>query len=124
MSTRVAPPMTIGALELPGVAKIAEEAGEYVQVVGKLIATDGRPKHWDGTDLYTRLVEEAGDLLAAIHYFAWANAVANEVEERAAEKLARFKRWHAEELAFDCAVPSGRGEPGGESSGTARGADD
>jgi NTP pyrophosphatase (non-canonical NTP hydrolase) len=95
-SNTYAPPLTIGADDLPGVAKIVEECGEYVQVVGKLLATDGRAEHWDGTDLHVRLVEEAGDILAAIRYFAEANDIGAVIELRADQKLALFRRWHAE----------------------------
>jgi len=98
---RLAPPMAIGARDLPGVGKLAEEAGEISQVVGKLIATDGQAEHWDGTDLHTRLLDEAGDMLAAIRYFGWANEVTEEIERRAAVKLARFQRWHRDETAKD-----------------------
>lgn len=96
-ASRAAPPLTIGADDLPGVAKMAEEAGELVQVVGKLLATDGAAQHWDGSDLHVRLVEEAGDILAAVRYFAEANDITQVVEARAAEKLTRFRGWHAEE---------------------------
>lgn len=93
------PPYTIGAERWPGVAKLAEEAGEFQQVFGKLIATDGEAKHWDGSDLRARLIEEAGDLYAAVLYFAEANDLKDAVEIRAAEKLARFRGWHNLERA-------------------------
>jgi hypothetical protein len=93
--------MAIGARDLPGVGKLAEEAGEISQVVGKLIATDGQPEHWDGSDLHSRLVDEAGDMLAAIRYFGWANEVSADVERRAAIKFALFQQWHHAETAKD-----------------------
>lgn len=100
-ATQLAPPMSIGARDLPGVAKLAEEAGEIAQVVGKLIATEGWAEHWDGSNLHDRLVEEVGDMLAAIQYFGWANENMAAIEARAGEKWERFRRWHDEEIAKD-----------------------
>ena len=87
-------PFGIGSDVWPGLAKVAEEAGELLQVVGKLIATSGEPTHYDGSDLRLRLVEECGDLLAAIGYLTAANGIADEVAERAARKREVFQGWH------------------------------
>jgi NTP pyrophosphatase (non-canonical NTP hydrolase) len=87
-------PFGIGAEVWPGLAKAAEEAGELLQVVGKLIATGGEPAHYDGSDLRMRLVEECGDLLAAIGYLTAANGIADEVAERATRKRDLFQSWH------------------------------
>ncbi len=95
----VTAPFGIGAGVWPGVAKAAEEAGELVQVIGKLIATAGEPAHYDGSDLRERLVEECGDLLAAIGYLTEANGIAAEVAARAARKRALFQGWHDAERA-------------------------
>ncbi|MEV0130929.1 hypothetical protein AB0H83_21000 [Dactylosporangium sp. NPDC050688] len=92
-------PFGIGADVWPGLAKVAEEAGELLQVAGKLITTAGEPAHHDGTDLRARLVEECGDLLAAIGYLTAANGIADEVAERAAGKREVFQAWHDRELA-------------------------
>lgn len=50
----------IGDAVLPGVSKVVEEAGELLQVVGKLMAVHGSPEGWDGTDLRERFVLESG----------------------------------------------------------------
>lgn len=90
-------PFGIGSGVWPGLAKVAEEAGELLQVVGKLVATAGRTEHYDGSDLRARLVEECGDLLAAVGYLAAANGIEAEVAERAARKRELFQQWHRRE---------------------------
>jgi NTP pyrophosphatase (non-canonical NTP hydrolase) len=92
-------PFGIGAEVYPGLAKVAEEAGELLQVVGKLVATSGGAIHYDGTDLRARLIEECGDLLAAIGYLTATNGIADEVAERAARKRELFQAWHDDERA-------------------------
>ena len=87
-------PFGIGAEVWPGLAKAAEEAGELLQVLGKLVATGGRPEHYDGSDLRARLIEECGDLLAAVAYLTAANGIEAEVAERAAGKREIFQAWH------------------------------
>ncbi|WP_326999761.1 hypothetical protein OHA72_32060 [Dactylosporangium sp. NBC_01737] len=87
-------PFGIGAEVYPGLAKVAEEAGELLQVLGKLVATSGAATHYDGSDLRARLVEECGDLLAALGYLTAANGIADEVAERAAAKRELFQAWH------------------------------
>ena len=87
-------PFGIGSEVWPGLAKVAEEAGELLQVLGKLVATAGRPEYYDGSDLRARLVEECGDLLAAIGYLTAANGIEDEVERRAAGKREIFDDWH------------------------------
>lgn len=97
MSKRETPPFAIGSGEWPGAAKIAEEAGEILQLIGKLMAyPDG--DHPDGKGpIAERLGDELGDLRAAIDYFASANGYSAEVEQRAFEKLDRFNLWHMDE---------------------------
>jgi NTP pyrophosphatase (non-canonical NTP hydrolase) len=88
-------PYSIGSDIWPGLSKLAEEAGEVVQVVGKLIATGGKAEHWDGANLRQRLEEEIADVVAAGALVVELNGLdAEAVERRAEEKLARFKRWH------------------------------
>ncbi|MFC5004130.1 hypothetical protein ACFPIJ_40685 [Dactylosporangium cerinum] len=90
-------PFGIGSGVWPGLAKVAEEAGELLQVVGKLVATGGHPEHYDGSDLRARLVEECGDLLAAIGYLTAANGIEAEVARRASGKREIFDGWHRRE---------------------------
>lgn len=90
----------LGDRDLPGIAKVAEEAGEVIQVIGKLMNTRGASEHWDGTDLRARLVEEFADLGAAIG-FVIDNAMTSDERrllwERCGEKVELFKKWHAEQ---------------------------
>lgn len=91
----------IGATKWPGISKLMEECGEVLQVCGKLIATRGEVKHWDGEKpLDERLLDELADLCAAIDFVVIENFSLKEIvalNERAKEKLDRFKRWHADE---------------------------
>lgn len=95
-----APPYSIGSTLLPGLSKLIEEAGEVLQVAGKLLATGGNPAHWDGTDLIERLTEEIGDLQGAIEFFVLMNPEidALTVGKRAALKKRRFMDWHDAQL--------------------------
>lgn len=91
------------AIESPvwtGTSKVLEEMGELQQVLGKLIATGGDVQHWDG-DLTPRLIEEIGDLLAALEFFQEKNFSASEralVCERAIEKFKRFSEWNRNQV--------------------------
>lgn len=89
----------IGASEWPGLSKLAEEAGEALQVVGKIIGADGSRNHWDGSNLYDRLAEEVADLMAACEFVAKHNKIDGPaLRQRIAHKLALFEKWHADEL--------------------------
>ena len=90
----------IGAEVWPGVSKLLEEAGEVVQVGGKLLGTDGVEEHWDGTNLRTRLEDELADLAAAIEFVRSENHLDRErMAERTAAKLQTFRVWHRDERA-------------------------
>lgn len=87
---------SIGSAVWPGTSKLLEEQGELVQVLGKLMATAGDTKHWSG-DLRRMLVEEIGDLSAAITFFQAENLTVDElrqVADRYCKKLALFREWH------------------------------
>lgn len=89
-------PYSIGSDTWPGLAKLAEEAGELVQVIGKIIAMGGAENynHWDGSELTSRLVEEMGDVRAAMIFVCELNGIDKEdVHERADKKLVMFRRW-------------------------------
>ena len=91
-----------GAAKWPGLAKVAEECGELLQVIGKLMATDGdKLEHWDGTNLRQRLIEEAADVAAAVR-FVYENVLSkNErqiFKDRHDKKIKRFMQWHQEGL--------------------------
>jgi hypothetical protein len=87
---------SIGSKVWPGTSKVIEEMGELQQVLGKLIAVAGATKHWDG-DLRKKLVEEIGDLSAALAFFKTENCTLDEVRQigmQAEKKLALFRQWH------------------------------
>jgi NTP pyrophosphatase (non-canonical NTP hydrolase) len=89
-----------GDKEWPGLAKLNEESGELVQVIGKLMMTHGQAKHWDGSDLRVRLVEEMADEAAAIGFVADHALMDDEIlafATRRAEKRALFEKWHEEQ---------------------------
>lgn len=90
----------IGASVWPGLSKLIEEAGEIGQVAGKLIATDGHEKHWDGTNLRERIQDELADMLAACSFVIEKNGLdAGAIHNRTAKKLALFKQWHNEQAS-------------------------
>jgi NTP pyrophosphatase (non-canonical NTP hydrolase) len=94
----------IGADKWAGISKLNEEAGEVIQVIGKLMATYGVTAHWEGTDLAERLEDEMGDVLAAIDFVLMHNQSplsAKKVMERRAEKLALFNKWHDEQRSLE-----------------------
>lgn len=88
----------------PGLAKLAEECGEVVQVIGKLMMTHGSPAHWSG-DLRVMLCEEMADVEAAIT-FVRMSCLTREEEQahdnRVSDKLHKFFGWHAD---FDADPP-------------------
>lgn len=89
-------PYSIGSDVVPGLAKAMEEAGEFIQVAGKIIAAGGMGEHWDGSDLRTRLAEEAADLYAALDFLAGQNGLTDAfTHERRGHKLALFTDWHS-----------------------------
>lgn len=87
----------IGDKDWPGLSKLAEECAEVGQVVGKLMGTRGLVHHWDGTKLDDRLIEEMGDVKAAIDFvLAHCQLSGTAVERRRQEKNRLFEAWHKE----------------------------
>lgn len=92
-------PGCIGQRQWPGLLKLAEECGELVQVIGKLMAYPGGEHPDGGPPLVERLQNEIGDLLAAADFTLYANDLdADDVGARHERKLATFDRWHIEGL--------------------------
>jgi NTP pyrophosphatase (non-canonical NTP hydrolase) len=89
-------PFSIGQDLWPGIAKLAEECGEVIQVIGKLIATGGRTDHWSGLDLRVALEDEIADLRAAIAFVAAHNETLNvdRINGRVFRKTELFEEWH------------------------------
>lgn len=89
----------IGDKEWAGLSKMLEEAGEVIQVGGKLIGSRGATDHWSG-DLREKLVEELADLFAAMMFFGEKNlsdAEADAIMDRAEKKIELFMKWHDED---------------------------
>ena len=90
----------IGSRKWPGLSKLIEEAGEVTQVAGKLLGTNGAAQHWDGSNLRERLVEEMGDMLAAVRFVANHNELDyGAILARETAKYELFCQWHADVLA-------------------------
>ncbi len=82
--------------EWPGIAKLNEECGELVQVMGKLMMIHGTTAHWSG-DLRKMLVDEMADVEAALTFVKENCLTKKEVaaiRRRVASKLKRFEKWH------------------------------
>jgi NTP pyrophosphatase (non-canonical NTP hydrolase) len=89
-----------GSQEWAGLSKLSEECGETVQVIGKLIATDGNSNHWDGSDLYDRIEEEIADVLAAAQFVIDYNGLDQKaITQRMNQKYALFSEWHKDTLS-------------------------
>lgn len=96
---------SIGSDFWPGISKLIEEAGEVLQVCGKLIASHGANEHWDGGDLRERLQNEIADVTAACAFVADRNKLDVEaMEARVRRKLGMFDEWHSK---ADNNVPTG-----------------
>jgi len=92
-------PYSIGSRHWPGLAKVAEECAEVIQVIGKIIAANGADAHWDGSGLRTRLEDEVADAQAALVFMAGENGLdADRMGDRAAAKIGLFRRWHEQHL--------------------------
>ena len=98
--TNGAGPYSIGSDTWPGLSKLIEEAGEVLQLGGKLLGTGGNSEHWDGSDLRERMLSELADLDAAMIFFLASNYGEDdsdlEFKERRRQKLLLFERWHKE----------------------------
>jgi hypothetical protein len=108
---------SIGSRVWPGTSKLIEEMGELQQVLGKLIAVAGATDHWSG-DLRRMLVEELGDVSAAIRFFGTQNLTTEEltsVAVRSDNKLACFREWQLDPKPPPATAPSsttpGSGRP-------------
>lgn len=95
-------PFAFGAPDWSGVAKLNEELGELVALVGKLMATGGDPQHWQG-DLRPKLLEEMADVSASIEHvltFAFESGSRMTYQVRIGTKLRLFARWHQDGLVW------------------------
>lgn len=86
---------SIGQEVWPGLGKLVEEMGELNQVLGKLIGAEGADVHFDGSILRLRLIEELGDVHAAILFFTEKNNLnPRKIVERSQHKIHLFGEWH------------------------------
>lgn len=92
-------PYSIGSDRWAGLSKLTEEAGEVLQIVGKLMGTGGEVGHWDGgRPLDARLVDEMADLAAAVEFVVEVNGLDRQyLAGRRAHKLNQFRQWHEEQ---------------------------
>lgn len=89
-----------GDKEWPGLAKLNEESGELVQVIGKLMMTHGDRRYWENVDLRKRLIEEMADQAAALDFVIDRVLTPQEgqvLTARMMEKRALFEKWHEEQ---------------------------
>lgn len=80
----------------PGLAKLNEECGELIQVVGKMMMVHGGRAHWSG-DLRAMLRDEMADVLAAIGFvmkYGFTEEEERSVQDRADQKWIKFEAWH------------------------------
>jgi NTP pyrophosphatase (non-canonical NTP hydrolase) len=93
-------PYNLGSRVWPGLSKLTEEAGEVIQVAGKIMGTGGEHEHWDGSNLLRRAGEEVADLSAACRVFFQLNGLdgAPWVLEREQHKYRLFLKWHFDNL--------------------------
>ncbi len=94
MSDKPAGPYSIGHDNWNGLSKLIEEAGETIQVAGKLVGSSGEESHWDGTNLRVRLEDELADLMAACQFVILRNRLDQDrIAKRSANKRELFHRW-------------------------------
>lgn len=93
------PPMAIGSELWPGLAKLAEECAEVLQVIAKLAAYPSGEHPDGGGPLRFRLRDEMADVYAALDYVRAHNVLGGveTIELRRDRKFARFQRWDFEE---------------------------
>ena len=90
---------SLGSDMWPGLSKLAEEAGEVLQVIGKIMGAHGRQTYYDGSNLRERLLEEGADLMAALVFVIERNTSGEDsqefltFEERVEMKLKKFILW-------------------------------
>lgn len=81
-----------------GRAKLTEECGELLQVLGKIMQYPNTDEHPDGKgSLRIRLQEEMADVYAALEFVALKMKLDhNQIDSRKHEKLTLFWKWDSE----------------------------
>lgn len=100
MPDQKAGPYSIGSDQWPGLSRLIEEAGEVLQIAGKIIGCGGETEHYDGTYLGLELAAELADLLAAVMYVRAHNRFAvshrDFMELRIQQKFEQYQHWDYE----------------------------
>lgn len=93
-------------MQLRGKAKLMEECGELVQALAKQLAYWHTDVHPDGSNLPERIVDEMGDVAAALDFVLRQtdNALVSRFDARRQEKRRVFLTWDAEVENADDAV--------------------
>lgn len=82
-------PYTMSSQDWPGLAKLAEECGELVQVIGRII----QGYHPNG-ELLHNLIDEMGDVRASLIFVCESNGIPKKaVHDRADIKLEKYRGW-------------------------------
>jgi NTP pyrophosphatase (non-canonical NTP hydrolase) len=80
----------------PGMGKVIEEAGEVLQLCGKIMSIRGATTYFNGEDLRKELQDELGDLLASVKFLIEENKLdRNAIETRAISKGRKYADWKA-----------------------------
>jgi NTP pyrophosphatase (non-canonical NTP hydrolase) len=78
----------------PGLGKVIEEAGEVIQICGKLTTNSGDSKYYGSVNLRKKLQEEIADLRAALLFVEYENNLDFDfIELRVHEKLNKYYKW-------------------------------
>lgn len=96
--TTASVPYSFGSDLHPGFAKIVEEIGEALEVIGKILMIGGKFVHWVGC-LRKPLHKELADVSAAIDFYIAQPENMSDHErrkffERKMGKIAKFEDWH------------------------------
>ncbi|MDR7061986.1 MULTISPECIES: hypothetical protein [unclassified Sphingopyxis] len=84
----------------PGIAKVTEEFGEALQVIGRIVMMGGKTVHWSGADLRNDLIEELADAKASIEFIemkVFTEAERTRFNLRKESKVHQFLTWHREQ---------------------------
>jgi NTP pyrophosphatase (non-canonical NTP hydrolase) len=84
------------AMDRSGLTKLTEECGELIQIAAKKSAFMDKCNHPDGKgQLNIRLEHEISDVMASINFVTESLQLnVDRINNRAARKLKRFKRWN------------------------------
>ena len=87
-------------LDRCGLTKLQEECGELIQIAAKKSAFFDLEVHPDGSVMKAKLIEEMGDVMAAIiHVCTYLDINYIAVENRMEHKLKLFESWKEKDSA-------------------------